>query len=126
MLRKVLYLAALTETGVGLALLVVPAIVVKLLLGVEIDGTAMLLARFFGICLLAFEVACWPVSDDGIGGARVLGALLTYNLLFALYLAYIGVIGGPTGVLLWPAVVLHAIVAALLARASTGDKEAKT
>ena len=108
LLRKVLYLAAVTETGVGLALLVVPAIVVKLLLGVETDGTALLLARCFGICLLALEFACWPDSIDGIGGARVLGALLTYNLLFALYLAYIGVIGGPTGVLLWPAVAFHA------------------
>jgi hypothetical protein len=33
-----------------------------------------------------------------------------------LYLAYIGFAGGLTGVLLWPAVILHAILTALLTR----------
>ncbi len=89
----------------------------------EIDGTATLLARFFGICLLALECACWPVADDGIGGARVLGALLIYNVVFALYLAYVGLSGGPTGVLLWPAVAVHALVALVLAGARRGGRK---
>jgi hypothetical protein len=39
----------------------------------------------------------------------------------ALYLAYVGVAGGPAGILLWPAVVAHLIVAALLIRAPTNS-----
>jgi hypothetical protein len=41
--------------------------------------------------------------------------MLTYSVLVTLYLAYLGLAGGSTGVLLWPAVVLHVILTALLA-----------
>jgi hypothetical protein len=40
--------------------------------------------------------------------------MLTYNALIALYLAYLGTLGHLRGFLLWPAVALHAVVAALL------------
>jgi hypothetical protein len=33
------------------------------------------------------------------------------------YLAYLGLVGGFTGILLWPAIVVHAILTILLARA---------
>jgi len=33
-----------------------------------------------------------------------------------LYLAFLGIVGGFNGILLWPAVVVHAILTALLAR----------
>ena len=52
--------------------------------------------------------------------------MLTYSVAVTLYLAYVGIAGGLTGILLWPAVVLHAILTALLARALTIDKERKT
>jgi hypothetical protein len=45
--------------------------------------------------------------------------MLTYSVTVTLYLAYIGIAGGPTGILLWPAVVLHLILTILLARALT-------
>jgi hypothetical protein len=41
--------------------------------------------------------------------------LLAYSAAVAVYLAALG-LGGATGVLLWPAVVLHAILSVLLAR----------
>jgi hypothetical protein len=41
-------------------------------------------------------------------------AMLTYNALVALYLAYLGTAGHLQGLLLWPAMALHAIVALLL------------
>jgi hypothetical protein len=40
--------------------------------------------------------------------------MLIYNVLFALYLAYLGTVGNLGGWLLWPAVALHAVVAPLL------------
>jgi hypothetical protein len=49
--------------------------------------------------------------------------MLTYSAAVTLYLAYIGFAGGSTGVLLWPAVVLHVILTALLTRVVTRDKE---
>jgi hypothetical protein len=40
--------------------------------------------------------------------------MLTYSALVTLYLAYLGFAEGPAGILLWPAVALHAILTALL------------
>jgi hypothetical protein len=40
--------------------------------------------------------------------------MLIYNTVVALYLAYLGFAGTFTGVLLWPAVVLHLILTMLL------------
>ena len=37
--------------------------------------------------------------------------MLAYNVLIALYLAYLGTAGHRGGVLLWPGVGLHAVVA---------------
>jgi hypothetical protein len=48
--------------------------------------------------------------------------MLTYSAAVTLYLAYVGFAGGLSGVLLWPAVVLHVILTALLIRASTRGK----
>ena len=52
--------------------------------------------------------------------------MLIYSAAVTLYLAYVGLAGGFAGVLLWPAVVLHAILTALLTRAATSDKGTKT
>jgi hypothetical protein len=52
--------------------------------------------------------------------------MLTYSAAVTLYLAYVGFAGGLSGILLWPAVILHMILTALLIRASISDKEIKT
>ena len=117
-MKKVLILAAVAEVATGVALLIAPSLVGKLLLGEELAGVAVPVARVAGIALIALGLACWP------GPPRV--GMLTYGAAVTVYLAYLGLAGGMLGVLLWPAVVLHAILTALLARASTSDKEAKT
>ena len=68
-----------------------------------------------GIALIALGLACWP-------GPPLVG-MLTYSAAVTMYLAGVGFAGGSTGILLWPAVVLHAILTALLARASISDKD---
>ena len=40
--------------------------------------------------------------------------MLTYNLLATLYLLYLAIRGNWVGLLLWPAVVLHALIAIFL------------
>jgi len=108
-MNKALVWAAAAEAATGLALLVVPSIVGQLLLGQELVGIAILVARVAGIALIGLAVACWP-------GPPLLG-MLTYGIAVALYLAYVGIFGGLTGILLWPAVALHAVLSILLCRA---------
>jgi len=117
-MRRVLILTAVLEAATGVALLIVPSLVGRLLFGAELTGVAIPVSRVTGIALAALGVACWP------GPPRV--GMLTYSAAVTLYLAYVGFLGGLTGILLWPAVVLHVILTALLTRASTRDKETKT
>ena len=117
-MKKALILTAVAEAGTGAALLIVPSLVGRLLFGEELTGIAVPVARVTGIALIALGVTCWP-------GPPLVG-MLTYSAAITLYLAYVGFVGGMTGILLWPAVVLHVILTALLVRASTRDKETKT
>ena len=117
-MKWVLIFAAVAEAATGLALLIVPSLVVQLLLGEELTGIAIPVARVAGIALISLGVACWP-------GPPLLG-MLTYSAVVTMYLAYVGFAGDLTGILLWPAVVLHLILTALLTRASRSDKETKT
>jgi len=79
-----------------------------LLLGEQLTGVAVPVARLAGIALIALGIACWP-------GPPLVG-MLNYSVLATLYLAYLGFAGSLTGVLLWPAVVLHVILTVLLTR----------
>jgi len=117
-MKKVLVLAAVGEAAGGVVLLIVPSLVGRLLFGEELAGVAIPLARVAGIALIGLGVACWP------GPPQV--GMLTYGTVVTLYLAYVGFTGGFTGILLWPAVVMHVILTALLALASTRDNETKT
>jgi hypothetical protein len=107
MIKSTLPLVAIAEAGTGLALLVVPSLVSQLLLGEGLAGVAVPVARVAGIALVGLGIACWP-------GPPLLG-MLSYSSLVMLYLGYLGLAGHFTGPLLWPAVVLHAILTAFLA-----------
>ncbi len=117
-MKRVLVLAAVSEAATGLALLIVPSLVGQLLLGSELIGIAVTVARVAGIALISLGVACWP-------GPPLVG-MLTYSVAVTLYLAYLGFGGGLTGILLWPAVVLHVILTALLTRALARGEATKT
>jgi hypothetical protein len=112
--RKILAFACVVEVGTGLALMIDPALVVRALLGAMISPIGTLLGRCFGIALLSLGVACWPGRLHVASGSPAVRAMLIYNALIALYLAYLGTIAHLGGALLWPAVVLHGVVAGLL------------
>lgn len=97
----------------GLALLVVPSLVGRLLFNEALSGTGILVGRITGSALFGLGVACWP-------GPPVAGMLI-YSAVVALYLACVGFAGGSTGMLLWPAVGLHLVLTALLAWAVATD-----
>lgn len=111
--RHVLIFASVVEVCTGVGFIIEPALLLSLLLGMEASAAATLIARFFGIALLALGMGCWPGRRHGAFGAPIL-AMLVYNLMVAAYLAYLGTFGQMWGILLWPGVVLHAVVAALL------------
>jgi len=113
-MRSALVFAAAGEIATGLALLILPSLVGRLLLGEELTGIAIPVARVAGIALIALGLACWP-------GPPWLG-MLVYGGAVTLYLAYLGFTGISTGILLWPAVVLHALLTALLIREQALDK----
>jgi hypothetical protein len=108
-MKKVLTVAAVAEAATGAALIVVPSLVGRLLLGAELTGVSIPVSRVLGIALIALGVCCWP-------GSTALCGMLTYGVLATVYLAYVGVVVGFTGILLWPAVVVHALLTVLLTR----------
>jgi hypothetical protein len=112
--RTLLVLAAVAETATGFALLIVPSMVARLLLGEELTGIGVAVARVAGIALIGLGIACWR-------GALV--GMLTYSTAVAVYLGYLGLAGGLTAVLLWPAVVLHLVLSGLLALAVKSQRE---
>ena len=58
-MKKLLALAAIAEAATGLALLVVPSLVGRLLFDAEIVGVGVIMSRLAGIGLIGLGVACW-------------------------------------------------------------------
>ena len=107
-IKTVLFFAAIAEATTGLSLLTFPSLVGQLLLGEQLIGVAMPVARVSGIALIALGIACWP-------GPPLIGMLI-YSSSITLYLAYFGFVEGSTGALLWPAVAIHLVLTILLGR----------
>ena len=112
--KYLLTVTALIEAGTGLFLLVLPSIPITLLLGVEHSAPETnLVARITGAALLAFGVACWfgHKNQDRRAQLGLLTAILFYDLAAAALLAYAGLVLSMAGLVLWPAVVIHAALA---------------
>jgi hypothetical protein len=99
---------AAIEAGAGLGLIAAPDLAVKLLLGADISGAAVPLGRVAGVALLALGLACWLAR--GHAASALTSPMLLYNCGVAAVLGMAGV-SRMTGVLLWPAIALHAAMA---------------
>src|ERR1700754_2833908 len=93
-------LSALMEVAIGVALIAVPSLVAKLLLGAELSDSCFAVARLTGIALLCLGIACWP--RGGYSSPQSLWGLFAYNLLAGFYLGYLRGSGLFTSPLLWP------------------------
>jgi hypothetical protein len=111
--RNVLLFSLVAEGVTGLVVVLAPGLVARWLFGADVAGVGVAFGRLLGMTLLALVIACWPRADAVPRAA--LHAVLAYNLLAALYLAWLGVAHRPAGILLWPAVAEHALVTLLLA-----------
>src|SRR4029453_9612794 len=109
-MKKALTVAAVLEVATGMALLIVPSLIGRLLFGEELTGIVIPVARVLGIALIALGVGCWP-------GSTALYGMLAYSGLVTFYLLYLAIRCEWVGPLLWPVVALHGILSVLLARA---------
>ena len=109
-------IVAAGEAATGAVLLLFPGLVIDLLFGAREAGAGLAIARIGGMALLGLGIACWPDAGTMGGAARARTALLVYSVLATIYLGAVAMNGELRGALLWPAVVLHVVVTALLAR----------
>jgi hypothetical protein len=115
-MKKLLAFAAVSEAAMGVALMITPLLVGRLLFGAELAGLSIPVARVAGIALIALGLACWPGSDAANSPSRAFRAMFCYSLLATLYLAYLGISGEAVGILLWPAVLIHMVLTILFVR----------
>jgi hypothetical protein len=113
--RKMFLLTmASVETATGVCVLFWPAGLFALFLGLERASIeATFVGRIAGAALLALGVASWIAKDDTLTTAQrgLMTGLLIYNVAASALLAYAGAVLELVGVLLWPTVALHAVLA---------------
>ena len=108
---------ASAEAGVtGLFLIVSPSLFSWLILDAELSEPGRALGRLGGIALVGFALTAWPAPATAVHATSAMRALLIYNLLATIYLAYLGFAGQIVGILLWPAVAVHVLLLILLGR----------
>ncbi len=106
---------AAIELGAGFALLCFPSATVVLLVGAPLETpAAVTVARVGGAGLLALGVACWLARGDTQSRAArgLVAAMVLYNIGAVVVLGAAGMGLQPVGVVLWPAVALHAVMTA--------------
>lgn len=114
-MRKLLIVTALLEAGAGVAFACWPSAMVWLLLGSGLDtSAAVAVGRLVGVALLTLTVACWLAHYDAksLAARGLIGAMALYNAGAVAILGTAGLGSQPVGIALWPALVLHAGMAA--------------
>ena len=112
--RTVLMLAAWFEILVGASFVLALNAQSQLLFGTTNAGPGACFARLAGIALIGLGIACLParLEEPRPHAVRV---LFFYNIGAAILLAWIGVTTTLWGVVLWPIVIVHAVIAIALA-----------
>jgi hypothetical protein len=100
MMNKVLLAVASTlEAVTGIGLILAPSMI-RFLLGVDVSGAALAIARIAGFGLLSLGIVCWTRVEANVPRPR---AMLIYNLLVIVYLGYLRFDSESVGKLLLPA-----------------------
>ncbi len=113
-MKKLFIAMAAIEMVTGLGLIASPAMLAWLLLGSVLDApAALIVARIGGVALLSLGAACWFASQDenSRAAAGVMAAMVLYNCGATILLAYAGIAQGLSGLGLWPAVLVHTVLA---------------
>src|SRR5262245_57909416 len=111
--RTSLRLAAWVEILVGISFLLVPNAQSQMIFGATPEGIGVTWARFAGVALIGLGIACLPSNFAGTRqGVR---GLLIFNIGATIFFAWVAVATSFGGVLLWPVVILHAVISIALA-----------
>jgi hypothetical protein len=105
--------SAIVEILTGCGLLVVPALVIRLMLGSELDQVGFAVARILGAALLALGIAAWEVPRRAPRLTTRAG-ICVFNIGAAALLVVFAVFGGLAGALLWPIALFHGVLAAAM------------
>src|SRR6478672_11531373 len=106
-MKLLLTISAILEGLTGLALALVPSLVVPVLLGTQVaDPTANFMCRLAGAVLIAIAFACWLSRTDMRPGNMVKVMLLynAFSIVILIYAVFVERVAGPG---LWPTVLLH-------------------
>ena len=111
--RTALMLAAWLEIIVGASFLLALNAQSQLIFGATPEGIGDTWARFAGIALIGLGIACLPsnLAETGRGAAR---GLFVFNIGATIFFAWVAVATTFRGILLWPVVILHAVIAIAL------------
>jgi hypothetical protein len=104
---------AVAEGATGLALLVVPTVVVTLLFGSRVEAPEVpVIGRICGAALLAVAAASWGARNDSRrhGLLELLLGMTFYNCLATGIFVYTALVLKIVGILLWPASIFHAAI----------------
>ncbi len=111
-MKKLLIVTSILEGSTGLALMVMPVLIIQILLGSPLsDPIGITIARVAGAALVSLAAACWLYRNNDNANGLVI-AILIYNPAAAAILGYAGLFENLTGTLLWPAVAAHIVMAA--------------
>jgi hypothetical protein len=106
-MKSLLTITALVEGVTGLALAIVPSLIVSILLGTSLtDPSAILIGRLAGAALITIAIACWLSRSDTRSSVMV-KVMLAYNIFSTTLLVYAALVERISGPGLWPAVLLH-------------------
>jgi len=106
-MKLLLTITALVEAATGLAMAIVPSMILSILLGISLTGPgAILIGRLAGAALVTIAIACW-LSRNGSQSSVMVKAMLAYNAFSTTLLVYAALVERISGPGLWPAVLLH-------------------
>ena len=112
--RIAVKIAAWFEIIVGFSFLFAFNAQSQLLFGAMPEGIGVTWARFAGIALIGLGIACLPSNQAEARRGTVRG-LMIFNIGATLFFAWVGLATAFRGVMLWPVVILHAVIALALA-----------
>jgi hypothetical protein len=111
--RTAIKIAAWVEIIVGASFILALNAQSQFIFGATPEGIGDTWARFAGVALIGLGIACLP---SNLAGARQgVRGLLVFNIGATIFFAWVGVATTFGGVLLWPVVILHAVISIALA-----------
>ena len=114
--RTAVMIAAWIEILVGASFILALNAQSQLIFGVTTEGTGAVFARLAGIGLIALGIACLP-SNLAATRKVAIRTLLIFNVATTILFAWVAVATTFSGVVLWPVVIMHAVLAIVLALA---------